>query len=160
MEQWDLKIEFLVEMPQFVPVVTKWLFDEWGGDLPGTDLSFWRAGVESRLRRKKIPLTLVAVDHEKAIGTSSIYIDDMDGYGGYSPWLAAVFVSKDHRNRGVGSALVRRTMDIAGKLGISMLYLFTPDRMSFYRRLGWDFLERTVYRRKEVTIMSIALPAE
>ncbi len=38
-------------------------------------------------------------------------------------------------------------------LGLSHLYLFTPDKVNFYERLGWQIVETTRYRGLEVVIM-------
>jgi hypothetical protein len=45
---------------------------------------------------------------------------------------------------------VRQAVDA---LGIDRLYLFTPDQVPFYRRLGWAPLARTHYRGEDVQIM-------
>jgi N-acetylglutamate synthase-like GNAT family acetyltransferase len=42
----------------------------------------------------------------------------------------------------------------AKQLGVVRFYLITPDRASFYARLGWKKLETTEYRGETVTIMA------
>jgi hypothetical protein len=44
-------------------------------------------------------------------------------------------------------------MDEALALGVDALYLFTPDKMSFYGRLGWQVLEQMQHRGTDVTVM-------
>jgi len=73
-----------------------------------------------------------------------------------SPWLASVFVPPEHRGKGIGTALTRRIMDEAKALDVGTLYLFTPDRETFYSRLGWTVLERPEYRREQIVIMKLA----
>ena len=148
-----LVIEYLKNTTQFVPIVASWLYNEWGVDYPDMDLSQWQTGVESRLHSGSIPLTLVALETGEAVGTASIYVDDMDGYKSLSPWLAAVFVRQDRRRRGIGSALVRRIQQIAGDMAIDRLYLFTPDQEHFYKELGWVLLEKATFREKSVSVM-------
>lgn len=41
----------------------------------------------------------------------------------------------------------------AAELGVERIYLFTPDQMLFYARLGWSALEVVEYRGETVTIM-------
>ena len=48
-------------------------------------------------------------------------------------------------------------MQEAKTLGVKKLYLFTPDRMSFYSRLGWKVFGHTECRGEYVTIMSYEL---
>ena len=78
----------------------------------------------------------------------------MDSRLDLTPWLAGVFVASQHRRKGIGAALVRRILDEATPLHISKLYLYTVDSTAFYANLGWSWLEHTVYRGKEVSIMS------
>ena len=70
-----------------------------------------------------------------------------------SPWLAGVFVSPEHRQHGIGSALVRRVAEDAWMLGVHRLYLYTPSVEKFYLRLGWSVVERTGYRGVDVVVM-------
>jgi N-acetylglutamate synthase-like GNAT family acetyltransferase len=70
-----------------------------------------------------------------------------------TPWLAAVYIKTDCRGLGIGSQLVQALMDEAKILGLERFYLFTPNRASFYARLGWQVLEETAYRGEQVTVM-------
>ncbi|NOU13132.1 MAG: GNAT family N-acetyltransferase, partial [Methylococcaceae bacterium] len=74
-----------------------------------------------------------------------------------TPWLASVFVAPKHRNNGVGSQLVKNVMQQAKEAGINELYLFTPDRETFYQKLGWSVLAKEDYRGHAVTVMSVKL---
>jgi N-acetylglutamate synthase-like GNAT family acetyltransferase len=57
------------------------------------------------------------------------------------------------RNKGVGSRLVVRAMQEANRLGHNDLYLFTPDRQTFYARLGWREIEKCLYRNYPMSVM-------
>ena len=74
-----------------------------------------------------------------------------------SPWLASVYVVQEHRNKGIGSELVRVVMSKIWEQKIKTLYLFTPDRVNFYKNLEWSVLEETVYHCEHVTIMQLFL---
>ena len=65
-----------------------------------------------------------------------------------------MFVTPEHRRKGIGAALVLRIMDEARALHISKLYLYTVDSTAFYANLGWSVLEHTAYRGKDVLVMS------
>jgi GNAT superfamily N-acetyltransferase len=101
----------------------------------------------------RIPETLVAVEKNAPLGTASLVTHDMAERRDLSPWLAAVYVAPKFRNRGVGSALVQAVIDEAQALGVERLYLFTPDKMSFYARLGWQALEHREHHGTDVTVM-------
>ena len=101
----------------------------------------------------QIPETFVAVEDGEPLGTASLVAHDLAERMDLSPWLAAVYVAPEFRNRGVGSALVQAVMDEALALGVEELYLFTPDKMSFYGRLGWKVLELREHHGTDVTVM-------
>ena len=87
------------------------------------------------------------------MGMASIDPYDMITRPDLSPWLAAVYVAPEFRHNGIGSKLVRAVMQEAVVLGLDRIYLFTPNKINFYNRLGWQFFEHAVYRGEEVVIM-------
>jgi N-acetylglutamate synthase-like GNAT family acetyltransferase len=74
--------------------------------------------------------------------------------------LASVYVDERYRRQGIGSALVRHAAHKAAELGVETLYLFTPDRESFYARLGWTILERTPFGGKMQVVMALDLASQ
>lgn len=106
---------------------------------------------------KHIPITFVAMSEDVLLGSASLIAHDMDTRMDLSPWLASVYVAPRHRNQGVGSALAESAVKEAKELAVKTLYLFTPDRVEFYLRLGWSVFERTEYRGENETIMSLRL---
>jgi GNAT superfamily N-acetyltransferase len=68
-----------------------------------------------------------------------------------------VFVDQNHRNRGVGTELMRFSMEEFGQLGFEMVWLtvrvldFIPIKL--YRKLGFEFCDKDSYER----VMSIKL---
>lgn len=102
-----------------------------------------------------IPLTLVVYRAARPVGTASLLRHDMDIRPELHPWLASVYVVPELRGRGIGTRLVERAQGEARRLGVAALYLFTPDRAGFYRRLGWEELETLVYHGERETLMRL-----
>lgn len=149
-----MKIEHLAQHSDAIPTLAAWAYEEWGHLMrPGTTVEDLCASFEGRTQRHRIPQTFVAVADDEVVGTASLVEHDLPTRRDLSPWLAAVYVAPASRRRGVGSALVEAVVEEASTLGIDTLYLFTPDRMSFYSRLGWRVLERTEHHGREVAIM-------
>ncbi|RPI24463.1 MAG: GNAT family N-acetyltransferase [Chloroflexota bacterium] len=146
-------IAYLADHPQHLKTVAAWLYNEWGRHNPESSLEKIEARLGGHLNRDAMPMTLIALDGERPVGTAALQASDMSTRRELTPWLAAVYVDPEHRNRGAGSELVRAVEAEARKLGIQRLYLFTPDRDQFYTRLGWRVLENTEYRSKQVVIM-------
>ena len=152
-----LSIAYLADYPQYLPNVAGWDFNEWGHHSPTKTVQDYEAAFRSLLNRDTIPLTVIGLWDGIPAGMSSIFVQDMDIHPELTPWLAAVYVSADYRDKGIGSKLVGAIEEIAARLRIARLHLWTPDKEHFYSRLGWSVLERPVYFNQPVALMSKAI---
>jgi N-acetylglutamate synthase-like GNAT family acetyltransferase len=91
------------------------------------------------------------------VGAARLVASDLESRPDLTPWLASVFVAEDKRNRGTGTEVCSGIVEIARQKGFSTLYLFTPDRASFYARQGWEVMGQERHRGKEVTLMKLEL---
>ena len=112
-----------------------------------------KRSIEDRANTDRIPLAVVALDGGRVIGTGCLKVHDMDTRTELTPWLAGIYVELNQRGKGVGSKLVITLEGIAKNLGTQRLYLYTPQSVGFYTRLGWAEYERTTYKGQGVTIM-------
>jgi N-acetylglutamate synthase-like GNAT family acetyltransferase len=149
-----MNIEYLADYPDALPILAEWQHREWGHLRAGDSLEKRRARLEGYSNRDRIPLTVVALDGNEVFGSASLVSHDMETRMELTPWLAGVFVGEPYRRRGIGAKLVRRIMAEAGKLEVSLLYLYTVHSEKFYAALGWSLLERTNYREQKVVIMT------
>ena len=140
---------------KFIPTLAGWHYGQWAYLNPESSVEHRISSLKDELHADGIPVTYVAVSKDTLLGSASLVPHDMHTRMDLSPWLASVFVAPEHRNRGVGSALIDHVAKEAGKLGYQTIYLFTPDREAFYKRLGWTFFERTEYRGHPVPIMML-----
>lgn len=128
-------INHLFEHPQHLRAVAGWIYREFWEDRNGYD----QATLEKLLRDAddpdRIPLSLIALVDGVPAGTVNLIAHDNSKRPELTPWLAALVVVRKYRGRGIGSALVRRLLTEASRLGISALYLGT-DTPDFYTRLG------------------------
>ncbi|MGE5221828.1 MAG: GNAT family N-acetyltransferase [Omnitrophica WOR_2 bacterium] len=153
-----IQISYLADCAEYLPMVASWVFDEWGHEMDGMTQEGHTAEFRGHLNRDRIPLTIIALLDGQPAGTASIYDQDMEEiHPELSPWLAAVYVPPQYRDQGIGSELVKAIEEIAKKLQIRELYLFTPDKELFYTRLGWSVLEKTGYRGRLQVVMHKSL---
>jgi GNAT superfamily N-acetyltransferase len=152
-----VRVDYLSGNEACIPTLAEWHHNQWGYLNPGSEVKDYIASLRKQLGQRQVPTAFIAMSDDVLVGSASLVTFDMDTRMDLSPWLASVYVAPDHRNRGVGSALVERVVVEALDIGIETLYLFTPDRESFYARMGWSVLERTEYRGESVVIMSIDL---
>lgn len=151
-----MNIQDLKENPTYLPLLAKWHYEQWSYLYPDETLGDRIEKMGDYLNNDFIPSTFVAID-DGLLGSAAIIECDMETRKELTPWLASVYVSADHRNKGVGSRLVRHVMQQAKHYNIETLYLFTPDQEHFYSRLGWQIQENTVYSGHKVTIMRVQL---
>jgi GNAT superfamily N-acetyltransferase len=142
--------------PQHIPTLGNWHHKQWSYLNPDGSVEKRIEKMNAYLCTNLIPSTFIAKD-TLLMGSAAIVAQDMDSRPDLTPWLASVFVAPEYRSNGIGSNLVRHVMQKAKEAGIKMLYLFTPDRETFYQKLGWHVLSKEDYRGYSVTIMYIKL---
>ena len=142
----------------FIPLLAEWHFTQWG-DLTGAlTESDYRSLLSNQESAQKLPLTLVALDHGRLLGSVNIVPCDLDIRPELTPWLAQLYVHPPERGRGFGLTPVHAAATRSRELGFDYLYLYTSGTLpSFYERAGWVAKERVHYKGKERTIMEIRL---
>lgn len=152
-------LAYLADCPTAIPQLAAWHQAQFGYLSPGRTTAERVERFQAHLQRNAIPTTFVALQDGAPAGSASLVVNDMSILPDLTPWLAGVYVAPDHRRTGLGATLVRRVMQEAAALGVGRLYLYTHDRMTFYRTLGWQVIAPYEYRGYLVTVMSYALPA-
>jgi len=95
-----------------------------------------------------------------AIGMVSLKFHDLDTRPDLDPWLGALLVLPEWRNRGVATLLVHRATEEARRLNVPRLYLWTHSAEGLYHKLGWQVVERSDYCGKEAVVMQIDLSGQ
>ena len=138
-----LEIKYLSENPQFVKTVSDWIYNEFikdvRDDLPLTELTARISGCG----KDALPIRLIALLGGQCVGTVSIVENDLKCRD-YTPWLAALIVDKDYRGHGIGKRLISHVQTLARQMGYKELYLRTEHASGYYKKLGWQFVEKCV----------------
>jgi len=144
-----LSIVELAEQPDVLPLLATWIYEEWWGETPGSSVEQVADLLRAHLVLNRIPSTLVAFLDRLPVGTVSLLEHDVgtEEWPDLSPWLAALYVVPEYRERGIGAALVNAIIDTAGELEVERLYLLTVGREGFYADLDWKVLERAGEKR-------------
>ncbi len=157
----NIAVDYLADHPDVIPVIARWLFDEWGYRSPDGSVEGMVDNLQDRLQRDALPLALLAHEDKEPIGTVSLKIREVEVRPQYEHWLGTLFVAEPRRCMGIGSLLVGAAADEARRLEISELYLYTRrrDTERLYERLGWAEVERLEYRGRPAVIMKTFLDA-
>lgn len=149
-----MEIVNLKSLPSCIETVAQWHYQEWGALYPGSVLKDFQADMEASLLADSIPQTWVLAEGEGVWGSVSILEKDLPNYPELSPWLANVYVEPSRRGLGYGQRLVKIAMAFARQLSLTPLYLYTPDQVQFYEKLGWQTFKEDVYQGKRIFLMS------
>ncbi|HEY5540234.1 MAG TPA: GNAT family N-acetyltransferase [Coriobacteriia bacterium] len=149
-----MQIEYLADHPLLVPQLSGLHFEQWAYLRPGGTLEERTRRLEACCGRGGVPCVVVALSDGTLCGSAMLVALDMKTRPELTPWLAGVYVVAAYRGLGYGSALVQRVEFEASALGVRRLYLYTPDAVGFYARLGWVEDERCEYLGHEVSVMS------
>lgn len=115
-----------------------WSFQEWGHYKQGETLETFMEARKQYLNDATLPLTLVVFDGETPVGMCSL-AQTRGILPELAPWLAALYVTPDYRNKKIGRLLEMEICNKAREMGFEKIYLFTSDPLivPWYTALDW-----------------------
>jgi GNAT superfamily N-acetyltransferase len=157
-----MTIDYLANHQDSIPQLAAWGYAEWRSiyDELHMTLEDVLTSFQDRARTDGLPLGLVAIIDGAIVGTGSLKKHELALPPELSPSLGGMFVAPRYRNRGIGSALIRRLLDEARRLNLTRLYLWTPSAESLYARHGWVTIERSKFCGDEIAVMKLVLDRE
>lgn len=157
----SLKIEHLADHPHFAPELSELLFFQFGFLAPESSLLDFQKKLQRHLNKDRMPQAYVAFEEaceeEELLGTFSLRDFDMETHKHLSPWIGSLMVHPSKRGQGIGSRLVEQAKSLTKELGYKKLFLFTPDKETWYLKLGWKVVEKSSFNNYSVTVMSHSL---
>jgi predicted N-acetyltransferase YhbS len=153
MNPTDIKVQFLADVPEHGPTAMEWIYKTWGA-APDKTLEDVKRKAQQYGNRSTLPIMFVATLNNAPAGCVILKENDMRGWERLTPWLASLYVVPALRGKGVAAKLEKFLTAAALDLGYDAIYLFTPDAVGLYKRLGWQIFQKTDYQRKEVYIMT------
>ncbi len=151
-----MDIHYLADRREVISILAAWIYNEWSYLYPEMTQQDVVNFLLERINKEKLPLTLVAFEAGKPVGTVSLRTFEMETRRDLLHWLTSLYVIKPWRRKGVGSSLVKAAEKKAVELEINKLFLFTTDIAlpeHFYSKLGWNVKEKTTYHSYPVIIM-------
>lgn len=142
-----MKIESIAERLDLLDTLVGWHRAQWGPE--------WAEYVSRSTLRDHIPTIYVATEGNELLGSAMLVNEDMTTRKDLSPWLGGVYVKPSRRGQGIGTALTKHAMEQAAKMGIPLLWLYTPASRDMYERLGWQYVSEEDYLGENVTIMRL-----
>ncbi len=134
-------ITYLKQHPKYVPLLAHWSYSTWGKYNPSASLEIAVQKFTEHLNDDHLPLTYIALDENKPVGTCSLR--EVDGVKSeHSPWLGSLYVVPEYRGQGIGEKLISTCLQKAHGMGYAKLYLLTFELSLsiWYERLGWKLI--------------------
>lgn len=138
-----------------IPILTQWFIEEWapwyGPEGPGDA----KQDLEECCRQEGLPICLIAFNESKTVlGTVALKSKSIGSKRSDGPWMSALLVSKSHRGKGVGTALIEAIEKEARRLDFTSVYCSTNTAEGTLQHRGWktngkaETLRGSVYRLK------------
>ncbi len=147
------KLVTLKQRQDLLPIIANWWYQEFGYLNPERTMVEASEELITFLNTDRLPVCYLLLKNNNLVGTASLTAIDIESYDSVSPWLASVIISPQYRGQGMGTLLVQEVMKAAKKLHAGHWYLYTPDRESFYERMGWEKIDKTDYNGVTGVIM-------
>ncbi|HEY9738186.1 MAG TPA: GNAT family N-acetyltransferase [Trichocoleus sp.] len=146
-------IHYLHSAPKHRRAVAELIYETFWADQNGYGVDDLDALLQDAQDPNCMPLCLIALEHDRLVGTVNLIHNDDEARPYLHPWLAALVVVPEARGQGIGAQLVRALLSEARRLDLKQLYLGT-GLPGFYRRFGAELHEQV---REDFVIMRIAL---
>jgi predicted N-acetyltransferase YhbS len=135
------QIDHLYSRPERRSVIARIIYEEFWAGTNGYSQAELEHLLGDASSADRIPLSLVAVVDGAPAGTVNLVDNDDAARPHLHPWLAALVVLPAYRGLRIGSALVRRILEEAARLGYGQLYLGS-ETPAFYERFGAEIVEQ------------------
>jgi GNAT superfamily N-acetyltransferase len=151
------EIRDLIEYPQHVPAISRWMWETWD-HRRGWTLEQSIEESRSWCQRDAMPWGIVAAKGENVIGCMCLHPHDLSSRPDLGPWLIGQFVVPEFRGHNVARAMSTALEERAQRLGHKKIYMWTEHNPAVYRRLGWTETFKDKEFGMEVTVMCKEYP--
>jgi GNAT superfamily N-acetyltransferase len=155
----ELALKQLSECPEHLETVGLWIHNEWWSkryDSPEVVLSWLR----THKKLDAVPYSVVALAEGEPVGSCCVIENDCIHRPQYAPWVAAVYVRPEFRDRGVASMILQEAASVAARAGVKCLFIdCLAATAPVYEKNGWTIHEREVGDKDSVVMLREIDPA-
>jgi aryl-alcohol dehydrogenase-like predicted oxidoreductase/ribosomal protein S18 acetylase RimI-like enzyme len=158
----SMRLDFLKNCPQVIPILVQWLYEEWKPYDASLTKEKLIHSFKMRLNNHAIPITFVVLKDGLPLGVISLKKETAPEFADFpenSIWMGSLQVIPEERNQGIGQELLRFSQTIARQFGYEKLYFYTsnPANVKWYLKRGAQVIEERPFRHHKITIMEISL---
>ena len=155
-----IKIDNILNHPEFIPIIVKWTFEEWYTSYLDFKLDNLEKAIDEfkkNIQYDRLPICYVAYIDNIPVGTIGMDYKDtpqsLDHLDKNIPWVIDVFVNKDFRKKGIATFLIKYIIKKAKEMGFKSLYLWTTNQQNIYKKFGWVEIEKITYLDELYSLM-------
>lgn len=126
----------LYQAPHHAEQVTDWIWQEFGS---ADSRDFFASVVASSQKEGALPLTFIALEGDRLLGTVGLWRCDLISRQDLWPWLAALYIDESQRCKGLSGKLQCHVIHYARECGFETLYLYSACK-DYYERFGWYYI--------------------
>lgn len=127
----------LKESPQHLESALKFIQDAWGSD---ETYALYDDCIRSMMTTDSIlPEWYVAMNDEEIVGCVGLITNDFISRMDLWPWLCALYVVSEHRNKGIAKQLIDTCLEATKNKGFETMYLCT-DHTLYYERYDFEYI--------------------
>jgi GNAT superfamily N-acetyltransferase len=154
-----IEIAFLVDYPETIPTLNQWFRAQWPVYYAKRTPADIARDFYSEAKRTGLPIRLVAFADGALAGTITLRDQAISTWPQYHPGLGGLFVGEQHRSRGIGTALVKAGMQLAGEQGYKSIYTATTAARGILERLEWQHIQTVVHNDEPLALYQYKLEA-
>ena len=122
-------------------IIARWRYDAFFAQ-DGSTFEESRDALRAWMAGLGYETALLAEVDGRPAGSCLFVREEIDPKHDLTPWLAALYVAPEFRNRGIASTLVGAIEQHARSVGCGELYLYTITAEPLYTKLGWMARDR------------------
>jgi len=151
-----LKIEFLADHPESIPVLKELFESEWEPYYGAVGPGDAETDIKKSANRSKLPIAMVAILDGNVCGTAALKMESVTTYPDFSPWLAGLLVAPEYRKQGIGERLIIEIEKLAQHLGYKEIYVGTGKKSGMseitLEKRNWKFIDKSEYFVSEASV--------
>jgi len=130
------KIINVLDHPNGIEAGIKYIHSKWGNQ---NNYAFYQDAIINS-SHDSLPQFYVMIENDKIIGCSALITNDFISRHDLYPWVACLFVEKEHRGKKYGNELLEHARAQSKLAGFDKVYL-TTDHEYLYERFDWERIE-------------------
>ena len=140
-----LRIYPLSQKKSLSPICAYWSFATWYTKR-NVPFSVILNEYRKRSDMDEYPYSVIATSGDLPVGMVSVKESELARREELSPWLSALYVSPEYREKGIGDRLIRTVIDDCRKKKMKRIFLFLDSRNlsrleRYYTKRGWIYYD-------------------